>query len=165
MESNLPEWIGILKLAASAAVGFVSSTALFIWKERKEAKKEALANYNEALSIAAQNRDVAQEGLMMLYEVVQKIQASPKHQDLIEIRKSFQSAASSIAEPNAKAAQTFYDTLYEHDRAMSVHESRLILKKARHFLSNNQSANKGMLKKLDLVGISLQLESLKTASK
>ena len=60
MESNLPEWIGILKLAASAAVGFVSSTALFIWKERKEAKKEALANYNEALSIAAQNRDVAQ---------------------------------------------------------------------------------------------------------
>lgn len=165
MEINIPEWIGILKLAASAVAGFISSTAIFIWKERKEAKNEALANYNDALSIAAQNRDVAQEGLMMLYEVVQKIQASPRHQDLIEIRKSFQLAASAIAEPNAKAAQTFYDSLYDHEGTMSLHDSRRILKKARHFLSNNQSANKGMLKKLDLVGISLQLQSITTTTK
>ncbi|WP_444757177.1 hypothetical protein [Pseudomonas sp. A014] len=165
MESNLPEWIGILKLAASAVAGFISSAAIFIWKERKEAKREALANYNDALSIAAQNRDVAQEGLMMLYEIVQKIQASPARQELIEIRNTFQLAASSIAEPNAKAAQEFYDSIYDHDGPMSLSESRLILKKARHFLSNNQSANKGMLKKLDLVGTSLQLQSASQTNK
>lgn len=165
MESNLPEWMGILKLVGSAFIGFLSSTLIFIWKERKESKKEALSNYNEALSIAAQNRDVAQEGLMMLYEVVQKIQSSPNAKSLVEIRQSFQLAASSIAEPNAKAAQEFYDAIYLNDKDMSVVESRLILKKAKHFLANNQSANKGMLKKLGLVGISLQLDSLGSPEK
>ncbi|MBI6925678.1 hypothetical protein JET66_13565 [Pseudomonas putida] len=162
MESNLPEWMWYLKLLGSVAFGFVSSAVLFLWKEHKDSKKEARNNYNEALDIASQNRDATQDGVMIVYEFLQRIQASPHKQILDVARNEFQSVLQKVAEPNAKSAQEFYASLYDYDKEMSLADSRRCLKQAKHFLATNQAANRGILRKLDIIGVTLQLQSAST---
>ncbi|GLK88337.1 hypothetical protein [Pseudomonas turukhanskensis] len=153
----MPTWMEILKLLASGVVGFLSSSVIFIWKERKASRKSAEDNYTEALAIAARNREVAQAGAMMLYKIVQEIQASPMALQLVEIRKPFQQAAAEIAEPNAQAADEFYRELYKLDGHIPLKASKAYLKKAKHYLTTNEAANRSMEAKLSLVRISLQL--------
>lgn len=93
----------------------------------------------------------------MLYEIVQEIQSSPHGADLVEIRKTFQIAAANIAEPNGKAADEFYQELYSLKTEPNLKAARFLLKKAKHFLANNETANRSMARKLGLVRGSLQL--------
>lgn len=157
MEWMKVEWLEAAKLIGSGLFGFLTSAVVFLWKERKENRKAAHDAYEEALSIAAKNREAAMEGVMMLYEIVQEIQGSPRGTDLVEIRKSFQIAAASIAEPNGKAAEEFYQELYSLKTEPDLKTARLLLKKAKHFLANNETANRSMARKLSLVRGSLQL--------
>lgn len=157
MEWMKVEWLEAAKLIGSGLFGFLTSAVVFLWKERKENRKAAHDAYEEALSIAAKNREAAMEGAMMLYEIVQEIQGSPRGTDLVEIRKSFQVAAASIAEPNGKAAEEFYQELYGLKTEPDLKTARLLLKKAKHFLANNETANRSMARKLSLVRGSLQL--------
>lgn len=155
----MPDWIvELVKISVTTLIGAAVSTAAFMWKERKESKKLASDIYHEALAVAATNRDAANDGVMMLYEIIQRIQASPHSKDFVEIRQSFQSAATCIAEPNAKAADEYYQELYKYDGEMPLTVAKVHLKKSKHFLNNNQSANRAMIKKLAMVEISLQLE-------
>ncbi len=149
--------IEVAKIFGGGLLGVLSSSAFFIWKERKEAKKAAEDAYSEALAAAAKNREVTRDGALMLYEIIQRISAMPPEQHLIEVRKTFQLAAENIAKPNATAADEFYTQLYEHSGEMSLAEAKSWLKQARHFLSSNELANRSMLKKLAFVEVSLAL--------
>jgi hypothetical protein len=143
---------------ASGLFGYLARTVIYIWKERKEGKKEARSNYQEAIAIAAKNRDAAHDGLLLLRQTIQRIQASPRSGEFSTARQHFEKAADSIAEPNVKSAQEFYDSLYQYDKEMPVLYSRKILKKARHFLANNEGAYRSMNKQLEILGTTLDLQ-------
>lgn len=159
MEENLLVWVAIAKwVAASGIFGILSTTAFFILKRRDEKKKEARSNYKEALILASKNRDSAHDGLLLLRETIQRIHVSARGDELSETRNHFEKAVSHIAEPNVKSAQEFYDSLYRYDKEMSVTYSREILKKARHFLANNEGAYRSMSKQLNILETTLDLQ-------
>lgn len=149
--------IEVGKILGGGLLGALSSTVFFVWKERKEAKKAAEDAYAEALAVAAKNREVTRDGAMMLYEIIQRISALPPADHLTQVRKTFQISVENIAEPNADAADKFYEELYEHNGDMTLSEAKSWLKRARHFLTSNELANRSMLKKLAFVEVSLAL--------
>lgn len=159
MGSNFSEWLAVDWWDVAKVIsGSLLTIAVYILKERKNSKNEARSNYQEALIIASKNRDAAQDGVLLLRETIQRILASPRSEELTKARQHFDRAASGIAEPNAKSANEFYDSLYHYDKEMSLAYSRKILKQARHFLSNNEGAYRSMSKQLITLGVTLNLQ-------
>ena len=143
--------VSLASIAIGWLLGIISAVVATAWRTHRSNKMEARALYDEALAIAAENRDEAQHGCMLLYEFVQRAQQHPDRETLKPIRECFQAAAANIAEPNSEAAIAFYDSIYSHDGSMPLREARIVVKKARHFLNQNRSANRATERKLALV--------------
>ncbi len=161
-------WAELSKLLPGAVIAFSFSLLTYLLKEWRDSRKEAMRHcqdnkkiaqdiYDQALSLAEENRRVTQSSVSILRNASLEIQLSPIGSKLEETWTHFEKAAAAIATPNSSAAHEFYLELYKLEADPTIEEARRYLKQARHFLSTNQAANQSMLEQINLLRMKLQL--------
>lgn len=139
----------IINITYGLVAGGAFSIVGYVWRGWRESKREARSNYDNALGIAAQNRDLANDSVIALNNIILKIKALPQTGRTEKAIAYFQKAYDSIAQPNSKTAQEFYDSLYTYEKEMKLSYSRKILKRANHIFRTNNSANHSISKQLE----------------
>ena len=156
----------IVNITYGLVAGCAFSIVGYAWRGWREKKREIRSNYENALGIAAQNRDLANDSVITLSNIILKIKTLPQSDRTEKAIAYFQKAYESIAQPNSKSAQEFYDSLYSYEKEMNLGYSREILKRASHIFRTNTSANHSISKQLDafIIYMEMAIEAEKNRS-
>ncbi|WP_263225152.1 hypothetical protein [Pseudomonas alabamensis] len=147
----------IINITYGLIAGSAFSVVGYVWRGWRESKREARSNYDNALGIASQNRDLANDSVIILNNIILKLKALPKTPRTEKAIAHFQKAYESIAQPNSKTAQEFYDSIYSYEKEMKLGYSREVLKKANHIFRTNNSANHSISKQLDAIMVYMEM--------